>query len=182
MLLKTKAFGQAPANTTLTIKYSYGGGIDDNVASGDITESTAIEFQIQSENLSGALIAESQNSVSFTNPKPASGGSAGQSIREVRDSALAYYQAQQRAVTKEDYIVRAYALPARYGNIAKVHLMQDDQVNTASQVDDLDRLVTQDDVDNKRTLRALTSRVPNPLALNMYTLGYNSNKVLEPLS
>ncbi len=180
--LKTKAFGQAPANTTLTIKYSYGGGIDDNVASGDITESTAIEFQIQSENLSGALIAESENSVSFTNPKPASGGSAGQSIREVRDSALAYYQAQQRAVTKEDYIVRAYALPARYGNIAKVHLMQDDQVNTASQVDDLDRLVTQDDVDNKRTLRALTSRVPNPLALNMYTLGYNSNKVLEPLS
>ena len=128
------------------------------------------------------MIAESQNSVSFTNPKPASGGSAGQSIREVRDSALAYYQAQQRAVTKEDYIVRAYALPARYGNIAKVHLMQDDQVNTASQVDDLDRLVTQDDVDNKRTLRALTSRVPNPLALNMYTLGYNSNKVLEPLS
>ena len=128
------------------------------------------------------MIAESQNSVSFTNPKPASGGSAGQSIREVRDSALSYYQAQQRAVTKEDYIVRAYALPARYGNIAKVHLMQDDQVNTASQVDDLDRLVTQDDVDNKRTLRALTSRVPNPLALNMYTLGYNSNKVLEPLS
>ena len=60
--------------------------------------------------------------------------------------------------------------------------MQDAQVNTASQVDDLDRLVTQDDVDNKRTLRALTSRVPNPLALNMYTLGYNSNKVLEPLS
>ena len=162
--------------------YSYGGGIDDNVASEDITESTAIEFQIQSENLSGALIAESQNSVSFTNPKPASGGSAGQSIREVRDSALAYYQAQQRAVTKEDYIVRAYALPARYGNIAKVHLLQDDQINTASQIDDLDRIVTQDDVDNKRTLRALTSRVPNPLALNMYTLGYNSNKVLEPLS
>ena len=180
--LKTKAFGQAPSNTTLTIKYSYGGGIDDNVSSGDITELTTAQFDIQAENLVGSLVAEAENSVSFTNPNPSSGGSAGQSIREVRDSALAYYQSQQRAVTREDYMVRAYSLPARYGNIAKVHLVQDDQLNTKSAIDDLDRAVTQDDVDNKRTIRSLQARVPNPLALNMYTLGYNSNKVLEPLS
>jgi len=55
-------------------------------------------------------------------------------------------------------------------------------LNTASAIDDLDRAVTQDDVDNKRTIRSLQARLPNPLALNMYTLGYNSNKVLEPLS
>ena len=180
--LKTKAFGQAPSNTTLTIKYSYGGGIDDNVSSGDITELTSAQFEIQTENLVGSLIADAENSVSFTNPNPSSGGSAGQTIREVRDSALAYYQSQQRAVTREDYMVRAYSLPARYGNIAKVHLVQDDQLNTKSAIDDLDRAVTQDDVDNKRTIRSLQARVPNPLALNMYTLGYNSNKVLEPLS
>ena len=180
--LKTKAFGQAPSNTTLTIKYSYGGGIDDNVSSGDITELTTAQFDIQAENLVGSLVAEAENSVSFTNPNPSSGGSAGQSIREVRDSALAYYQSQQRAVTREDYMVRAYSLPARYGNIAKVHLIQDDQLNTASALDDLDRTVTQEDVDNKRTVRSLQARIPNPLALNMYTLGYNSNKVLEPLS
>ena len=180
--LRTKAFGQAPSNTTLTIKYSYGGGIDDNVSSGDITELTSAQFEIQTENLVGSLISEAENSVSFTNPNPSSGGSAGQTIREVRDSALAYYQSQQRAVTREDYMVRAYSLPARYGNIAKVHLVQDDQLNTKSALDDLDRAVTQDDVDNKRTIRSLQARVPNPLALNMYTLGYNSNKVLEPLS
>ncbi len=180
--LKTKAFGQAPSNTTLTIKYSYGGGIDDNVSSGDITELTTAQFEIQAENLVGSLVSEAENSVSFTNPNPSSGGSAGQSIREVRDSALAYYQSQQRAVTREDYMVRAYSLPARYGNIAKVHLIQDDQLNTASALDDLDRTVTQEDVDNKRTVRSLQARIPNPLALNMYTLGYNSNKVLEPLS
>ncbi len=180
--LRTKAFGQAPSNTTLTIKYSYGGGIDDNVSSGDITELTTAQFEIQTENLVGSLISDAENSVSFTNPNPSSGGSAGQTVREVRDSALAYYQSQQRAVTREDYMVRAYSLPARYGNIAKVHLVQDDQLNTKSEIDDLDRAVTQDDVDNKRTIRSLQARVPNPLALNMYTLGYNSNKVLEPLS
>mgnify|MGYP003137873166 CR=1 FL=1 len=180
--LRTKAFGQAPSNTTLTIKYSYGGGVDDNVSSNDITEISSAQFEIQSENLASSLISDAENSVSFTNPNPASGGSAGQTVREVRDSALAYYQSQQRAVTREDYMVRAYSLPARYGNIAKVHLIQDDQINTASRIDDLDRMVTQDDVDNKRTIRSLSARIPNPLALNMYTLGYNSNKILEPLS
>ena len=34
--LKTRTYGLAPANTTLTVKYSYGGGIDDNVASNQI--------------------------------------------------------------------------------------------------------------------------------------------------
>ena len=180
--LRTKAFGQAPSNTTLTIKYSYGGGVDDNVSSNDITEISSAQFEIQSENLASSLISDAENSVSFTNPNPASGGSAGQPVREVRDSALAYYQSQQSAVTREDYMVRAYSLPARYGNIAKVHLIQDDQINTASRIDDLDTMVTQDDVDNKRTIRSLSARIPNPLALNMYTLGYNSNKILEPLS
>ena len=42
--LKTKAFGQAPSNTTLTIKYSYGGGIDDNVNSGDIVNISSISY------------------------------------------------------------------------------------------------------------------------------------------
>ena len=176
--LRTKAFGQAPSNTTLTIKYSYGGGIDDNVSSGDITELTTAQFEIQTENLVGSLISDAENSVSFTNPNPSSGGSAGQTVREVRDSALAYYQSQQRAVTREDYMVRAYSLPARYGNIAKVHLVQDDQLNTKSEIDDLDRAVTQDDVDNKRTIRSLQARVPNPLALNMYLLGYGADKTL----
>ncbi len=156
--LKTKAFGEAPSNTTLTFTYSYGGGVEENVSSGDITNIGSISYEIQDTNLSTSLVQESKDSVSFTNPKPSSGGSSGQTIREVRESALAYYQAQSRAVTKEDYIVRAYSLPPRYGNISKVHLTQDEQLN----------------LDNER--------VDNPLALNMYTLGYNSLKQLSPLT
>ena len=156
--LKTKAFGLAPSNTTLTFTYSFGGGVDDNVQSNDITSISSISFEIQDGNLSSTLVQESKDSVRFTNPKPASGGSSGQSIREVRESALAYYQAQSRAVTKEDYIVRAYSLPQRFGNIAKVHLIQDEQLNLQNQT------------------------VKNPLALDMYTLGFDSNKKLINLT
>ena len=180
--LKTKAFGLAPSNTTLTIKYSYGGGIDDNVNVNDVSSISSISYEIQDDLLSTTSVQESKDSVSFTNPLPATGGSAGESVREVRENALAYFQAQSRAVTKEDYIVRAYSLPPKYGNIAKVHLVQDDQLNKSTGFDELERVVTQDDVDNKRTIKSLQVRTPNPLAMNMYTLGFDSNKKLTNLN
>ena len=180
--LKTKAFGLAPSNTTLTIKYSYGGGIDDNVNVNDVSSISSISYEIQDDLLSTTSVQESKDSVSFTNPLPATGGSAGESVREVRENALAYFQAQSRAVTKEDYIVRAYSLPAKYGNIAKVHLVQDDQLNKSTGFDELERVVTQDDVDNKRTIKSLQVRTHKPLAMNMYTLGFDSNKKLTNLN
>ena len=178
--LKTKAFGLAPSNTTLTIKYSYGGGISDNVSSNQITDISNITYEIQDSLLSSTLVQEAKDSITFTNPKPATGGSAGQTIRQVRESALAHFQSQQRAVTKEDYIVRSYALPPKYGNIAKVHLVQDDQLNKSMGVDSLEREVTNEDIG--KTIKSLQVRIPNPLAMNMYTLGYNSNRKLEQLN
>ena len=180
--LKTKAFGTAPSNTTLTIKYSYGGGIDDNVNSDDITNISSISYEIQDSLLSSGLVQDAKDSVEFTNPKPATGGSGGQTIKEVRESALAYYQAQQRAVTKEDYIVRSYSLPPKYGNIGKVYMVQDDQLSKSTALEELGRVVTQEDVDAGRTIRDLQVRIPNPLAMNMYTLGFDVNKNLTNLN
>ena len=179
--LNTKTFGLAPSNTTLTIKYSHGGGIDDNVNSGDVNELSSISFEIEDNLLTTSVVEESKNSVGFSNPNPATGGSGGQSVREVRENALAYFQSQQRSVTKEDYIVRAYALPAKFGNIAKVHLVQDDQLSKSFELDDLNRKVNEDDIG--KSLRALqVSRIPNPLAMNMYSLGYDSSGNLTQLS
>ena len=181
--LKTQAFGLAPSNTTLTIKYSHGGGINDNVNSGEITNVSSINFAIQDTLLESSIVQESKDSVAFTNEKPATGGSSGQTVREVRESALAYYQSQQRAVTKDDYVVRAYSLPAKYGNIAKVHLSQDDQLNRDADSVDLDRQVTAADVEAGRTLRSFQAgRFLNPLAMNMYTLGFDSDKKLTKLN
>jgi len=180
--LITKTFGLAPSNTTLTFKYAFGGGIDDNVVSEDITNIANISYQIQDDLLDSGTVTDTKNSVAFTNINPARGGSAGQTVREVRESALAYYQSQQRAVTKEDYIIRAYSLPAKYGNIAKVHLVQDDQLNKSIGTDELDRLVTAEDVTDGRTIKSLQVRTPNPLAMNMYTLGFDSEKKFTNLN
>ena len=178
--LKTKAFGLAPSNTTLTVKYAHGGGIGDNASANSITEITSVSHDIQSALLSSTLVQNTKDSLAVTNPKPAIGGAAGQSIREVRESALAYFQTQQRAVTKEDYIIRTYSLPAKYGNIAKAFIVQDDQLNESMGLEQQEKKITIEDVG--KSIKSISVRIPNPLAMNLYTFGYNSNKKLESLN
>ena len=183
--LSTRTYGLSPSNTTLTIKYAYGGGIGDNVVSNEINSIAAVTYEIDDENLSSALVQDAKDSVSAINPEPASGGRGAESVDEIRQNALAYFQAQQRAVTKEDYIVRAYSLPAKYGNIAKVYIVQDDQLTGANNAAlDMDSLITEDDVGNpvQSLARKMTNRIPNPMALNLYTLGFDNNKYLVPLN
>ena len=163
--LNTATYGQCPTNTTLTIKYSYGGGVDDNVTSetiNNVTRDTS-EFD-SSKTLDTNLRSQTQNSLAATNPQPATGGGGSETIEEVRVNALAYFQAQGRAVTKDDFITRVYSLPAKYGNIAKVFILQDEQVAA----------VGQNEAD--KDFQA------NPLALNMYMLGYDNTRNLVPLN
>ena len=156
--LTTKAYGQAPSNTTLTITYRYGGGVGHKVGSNSITSIQSSQFVLDETSLSSALVDQTRSSVAITNPGPASGGKSFESIIEVKNNALAYFQAQARAVTKEDYITRIYALPPKYGNVAKAYIVQDTQLDISSG-------------DN-------TNEILNPLALNLYVLGFNAGKKL----
>jgi hypothetical protein len=163
--LNTETYGQCPTNTTLTIKYSYGGGADDNASSNAIGNITSINAEFDnSVTLSALLKNQTKNSVAATNPQPATGGSGAETLEDVRVNALAYFQAQSRAVTKDDFITRVYSLPAKYGNIAKVYIIQDEQVAAGGQNE------------------ANPTFQPNPLALNMYCLGYDQNKKLTQIN
>ena len=159
--LQTKAYGQAPSNTTLTITYRYGGGVSHNIPANSLTSLQALNVEIDTTGLSAGLVNASRASLAVTNPVPARGGKSAESIVEVKNNTLAYFQAQQRAVTKEDYIIRVYALPPKYGNIAKAYIVQDSQLDPADTGD-----VNSD------------NRIMNPLALNLYVLGYNATRRL----
>ena len=131
--LNTRTYGLAPANTTLTIKYTVGGGIEDNVFSNDIKNLSDISYEIDESNLVAGTVTQVKESVAVNNPDPATGGRSGESLTEIKQNSLAYFQAQSRAVTKEDYMVRALSLPQRFGNIAKVYLVQDEQLNQSEE-------------------------------------------------
>ena len=153
----TKEYGLAPSNTTLQVKYLVGGGITSNVPSNDLTIIDTTGAYFKNGNPGGFLSNEVLNSVVSTNPTPSIGGRDGDQVEEIRNNALFSYTAQNRAVTKDDYIVRTLSLPANYGNIAKVYITQD--------------------FERSQTLETSTT-TKNPLALDLYVLAYNSNKQL----
>ena len=157
--LKTKAYGQAPSNTQLTIRYRYGGGVNHNVMANSLRQVQVSNVTLDDSGLSTALVTQTRNSIAINNPLPAGGGRGLESVIEVKNNALAYFQAQARAVTKEDYITRVYALPAKYGNVAKAYIVQDTQLDSSSGANS-------------------DSRIINPLALNLYVLGFNDGKKL----
>ena len=158
--LYTKAYGQAPANTTLTVTYLVGGGIKSNVNSNTITK-TGTLLQEYRPNLSVSMRNFVISSVTSNNPEPARGGGDGDSIEDIRLNTIANFSTQQRTVTREDYIVRSMSMPPRFGLVAKAYITQDDQISPLS---------------------TEPNRIPNPLALNLYTLSYNSGKALTTLN
>ena len=160
--MKTKTYGLAPANTTLTVTYRYGGAVEHNVRANSITSGKNITFTIDSGNLDSTKVQTAEDSLSFNNVLPATGGASKETLTEIKQNALAYLNTQNRAVTRQDYITRVYSLPQKFGNIAKVYIVQDEQneTNTAGE----------------------TNIIPNPLAMNMYLLGYDENRKLASVN
>ena len=157
--LNTKTFGQAPGNITLTFTYSHGGSIDDNVLSNQITTVDNIQYSLDTTGLEAAKAVDVRDSIEITNNEPATGGSSGDTLNDVRERTLSYMATQGRAVTMQDYITRVYSLPQKYGNIAKAYIVQDEQ---------LDQVAGGDDGEKPNF-----KEISNPLALNLYVLGYD---------
>ena len=160
--LYTKTYGLAPANTTLRVYYTQGGGIRDNVQADALTRVNQSTILLDETGLDANLYQQSISSLAVTNPQPATGGKDGETLDEVRQNALASFAAQNRAVTKEDYIIRAYSLPQKYGSISKAYITKDTQL-------------TEESIFN-------SERVANDLALNFYVLGYDGGGKLTTLN
>jgi hypothetical protein len=151
----TKSYGVAPSGS-LNVNYLVGGGIEANIPANSLTTldttnaSSWFKYNPSTPNLNKLIT----DSILVNNPIPATGGRGADSIEEIRLNTLNAYTAQNRAVTKEDYIFRTLSLPSRYGNIAKAYITQETFNSTGN---------------------LLSS---NPLSLDLYILAYNTSKQL----
>ena len=134
--LLTDAYGQVPQNTTLTVKYSVGGGVKTNVNSNTITDVGNLVFDRSMNLLDGDLVAQIKRSIACNNPSPATGGVGEEPTETIRQNTFAHFQAQNRTVTKEDYELRCYTMPAHLGTIAKAYAAVDDLGVTSCETDE----------------------------------------------
>jgi hypothetical protein len=151
----TNEYGIAPQNTTLTVTYLVGGGIETNLPSEDIGLNNVVTTSINTYNLDPTTLNTVQGSVRFSNPLPSTGGGPGETTEQIRLQALANFPTQNRNVTKADYLVRALSMPAKYGYISKAYVTQDYLVSN--------------DTDKQNFINS------NPLAISCYILTTDIN-------
>jgi hypothetical protein len=133
--LKTKTYGTSPSNTTMTVRYFVGGGIESNVGTGQITRITGILFDEDLNSFESAELRvynEVKLSVAIDNEVPAIGGRGAETVEEIRENSLANFGSQNRAVTARDYQVRALAMPPRFGSISKAYAAADGSLDNNS--------------------------------------------------
>lgn len=144
--LFSQAYGNAPTNTTLTIRYLKGGGIESNVEANTLSTVDVISKTAQDNTYIDTL--------TINNPKAATGGKDGDSSEELRQNALKAFNEQGRMVTAQDYAFRAMTMPATLGSIAKTYVTQEETLRPADIGLDLN----------------------NPLGVTLYILAYDNNK------
>jgi hypothetical protein len=121
----TNTYGIAPTNTTLTIRYIVGGGVDSNIDANSLTQITPLSnIQFQNNSLDATTAQYIFDSVEIQNPEAATGGQDGDSIEELRQNTISNIATQLRAVTPDDYLVRTLSLPSKFGAIAKAHVQK----------------------------------------------------------
>ena len=132
--LYTGTYGISPANTTLTVRYLTGGGVNSNITANSLTNLNTGNTRFNNINLDSILANYIFASLSATNPIAATGGRGGDTLEEIRQNTLALVSSQKRSVTADDYLIRALSMPSEYGAISKAYIEQpkltDNQVST----------------------------------------------------
>jgi hypothetical protein len=152
----TKSYGVAPSEN-IQIQYLVGGGVESNVPANSLTDidtTNALSSWFKYNPTSNEIKEDIIDTLLINNLSPSVGGRGADTVEELRLNTMNAYTAQNRAVTKEDYIFRTLSLPSRYGNIAKAYITQETFNSTGNLLSE------------------------NPLSLDLYVLAYNSNKQL----
>lgn len=160
--LIAREYGLAPSSTTLTVSYLVGGGILSNIPSNNINQKkfslsdSSILFNNISKNTNDRLQQTLFANLIFNNEEPSTGGRNTDTVNEIRLNTLNSFSAQNRVVTKEDYINRALSMPSEYGVISKCYI--------------------------ENTNQLLSDNSINYNAMDLYVLGYDSSKNLTQAS
>lgn len=125
-LLSTEKFGVGPANTNLTVRYRVNSSENVNAMTDAVKEVVNARFLFRNKSeLEQAQIDFVIDSLEVTNEEPIIGDITLPNSEEVRRRAKDYFATQNRAVTRQDYVSMAYAMPERFGAIKRANILTD---------------------------------------------------------
>lgn len=129
-LLKTNTLGISPQGKRLSIKYRFGGGSNHNVPANSINtlDKVNITFPnmiVNNEEVKNLVL----ESLSVNNEDSATGGSNRLSLEELVQFIPSYKKMQNRIINQEDLISRIYTMPADFGRVSRVAILDNPYSN-----------------------------------------------------
>lgn len=126
-LVNNDSLGVSPANTTLTITYIENSTLNNNLAPNQLNQVGDTDFFFNDQaNLLSANITSVESSLEVTNETQIIGSTFNfESSEELKIRALSNYASQGRAVTKTDYESLVYMMPANFGSVSRVSVIND---------------------------------------------------------
>jgi len=115
-LLNTNTLGLAPRNTTISVRYMFGGGVSHNVSAGDINEILTINVS-SPEGTPANVVDQVLSTLDVRNLEGAVGGTEGFNLNELKELIPTHMKMQNRVVNYNDIMARIYTLPAPFGRI-----------------------------------------------------------------
>lgn len=121
----TETLGISPANTILTIVYRVNTSDTTNAPVGTINTITNTILDFRSAVYSKQEAQSLLIGIEVDNEEPINGSSDTMTNEELRMRAYGSSAAQNRAVSKQDYVAMCYRLPAKFGFIKRATISQD---------------------------------------------------------
>ena len=123
-LLKTNSLGIAPTGN-IYITYSYGGGINHNVAAFAINKILDLSFVIFNETITPLEKETVLNSLTVSNDSPSVGGVNGLTYQQLQGQLSNVIKMQNRIVNYQDLLSKIYSMPSSFGKVSKIALEDD---------------------------------------------------------
>ena len=125
-LLSTNKLGIAPYNTSLRVVYKINEAGKTAAAANSIqnVDYKLVEFDDETS-LNSTIVESVVSSVECINEKALSASSFDITNEELKQRAKAYYAAQNRAVTKQDYESLIYQMPPKFGSVTRANVVND---------------------------------------------------------
>ena len=125
-LIKSDSYGISPNNTVLTIEYRQNNVSNVNASSNTINRVVDSDMEFVDEaNLSNSLVLSVVDSLEVTNENPVVGDTEDISTDELKKRVVNTFSSQYRAVTEQDYVSLAYAMPSKFGSIMRANIVKD---------------------------------------------------------
>ena len=132
-LLTTKTLGVAAVDTTLTLTYRYGGGLDHNVPADNVRTVKFLLMEFPS-NPSSPIASRVRGSTEVSNKVRASGGEDAPVSEDLIALVPSIKNSQERIVTRPDLLARIYTIPSNFGRVFRAAIRSNPNNPLATQL------------------------------------------------